>query len=401
METLLKFLGFNNTFNQIDLYISEKSKPIGKGIIYDEYILTLEHITNNVNIITKDINIIEYKSIFKIEEYDIDILCDKTINGNILLFLDKFKTYNKNYIKIKNINNYEDSIYKIYNSNITLKYDLIECIELKSTIFPHIPIIKFNIYTNDLSDLSDLRGLSGSVVYTNDKIIGLLTSNYQKTIEILPFEFIIDIINVTHNYCRRYCPLQINNNMILKSYKSLKKNDMIIKIDNIPINDFGDIYYEKYDLIIPLKTYILLKNSKYIDIQICRYINKIKKYYYTKYLIDKFNEAYISINFRENSKQINLKNFIVKELSEEYIAKYNKNICDINDDIYSNKKILYIDDITNIKMSNIDLKENIYILKKISGHNINNINQIKKYMEQKYCTLELISPDNSIIKIRI
>lgn len=400
METLLKFLGFNNTFNQIDLYIPNMSKPIGKGIKYDEYILTLEHITNNVNIITKNTNIIEYKSIFKIEEYDIDILCDKTIDGNILLFLDKLNN-NTNYININNINDYKDFIYKVYNSNITLKYDMIECIELKSTIFPHIPIIKFNIHTNDLNDLNDLRGLSGSIVYINDKIVGILTSNFEKTIEILPFEFLIDIINITQTYCRRYCPLQINNNMILKSYKSLKKNDMIIEIDNIPINDFGDIYYKKYNLLIPLKTYILLKHSKYIDLKICRCINKIKKYYYTRYLIDKFNEAYITINFRENSKQINIKEFIIKELSEEYIAKYNKNICDINDNIYSNKKILYIENINNIKIENIDLEDNIYILKKISGHNINNINQIKKYSEQKNCTLELIAPDNTIIKIRI
>jgi len=398
METLLKFLGINNTFNQIDLYIFEQTKPIGKGIKYDEYILTLEHITNNVNIITKDTNIIEYKSIFKIEEYDIDILCDKTMNGSIILFLDKFNILKKNYINIKNINFHENSIYKVYNSNITLKYDNIECIELKSTIFPNIPILKFNVHTNDLRGLS---GLSGSIVYTNDKIMGLLTSNYENTIEILPFEFIIDIINITYTYCRRYCPLQINNNIIMKSYKSLKKNDMIIEIDNIDINDFGEIYYEKYNLLIPLKTYILLKPSRYIDIKICRCINKIKKYFNTRYLIDKFNEAYVTINFRENSKEINIKNIMIKELSEEYIAKYNKKICDINDDIYSNKKILYIDNINNIKLSNIDLENNIYILKKISGHNINNIKQIKKYAEQKYCTLELLSPDNTIIKIRI
>ena len=234
METLLKFLGFNNTFNQVDLYVSGISKPIGKGIKYDEYILTLEHITNNVNIITKNKTIKEYNSIFKIDEYDIDILCDKTIDGNIELFLNKFNKSNINNIEIQSINNYKDFIYKVYNSNVTLKYNNIECIELKSTIFPHIPIIKFTIFENDednenREDVEDLRGLSGSIVYIDDMIVGILTSNYEKTIEILPFEFINDIINITHKYCRRYCPLHITNNIIQKKHKNLKKNGKLKK----------------------------------------------------------------------------------------------------------------------------------------------------------------------------
>lgn len=426
METLLKFLGLNTTFNQVDLYVSGIYNPIGKGIEYDEYVLTLEHITNDVTIFTTHRNIIEYKSIFKIDEYDIDILCQKGIDGNIEIFLKKLM--NTNYIKIKDINKNidtdstkslglpnldgkntsvspitlsdNDSIYKVYKSNLTLQYEQIECIELKSTIFPQIPIIKCNIYTNYLDELS---GLSGSIVYRNNKILGILTSDYKENIEILPFEFIIDIMIMTHKYCRRYCPLQMNNNIIQKTYKSLKKNDMIIKIDDIDIDDFGKIYYDKYDIFIPIKTYILLKKNKHIDIKICRNVNKIKKYYDIKYLIDKFNESNITINFRENTKEINIKNVSIKELSEEFIAKTDKKICAINDDIYSNKKILYVKNVKNINNINLDLdlEKNVYILRKISGHNINNINQIKKYISQTHCVLELKDPNNNIIKIRI
>jgi hypothetical protein len=398
MESLLKFLGLNNTFNQVDLYVSGIYNPIGKGIEYDKYILTLEHITNNINVYTKHKNITEYKSIFKIEEYDIDILCDINVDGNIDIFLDKLKIFNTKYISIHDINDNYDMIYKVYKSNLTLKYNTFECIELKSTIFPQIPIVKCNINTNDLNELG---GLSGSIVYNDDKIMGILTSDYEKNIEIIPFEFIIDIINLTNKYCRRYCPLQINNNIVLKQNKSLKKNDMIITIDNKDIDEFGRIYYDKYDTYIPIKTYILLKNNKYIDINICRYINKIKKYYNVRYLIDKFNEANITINFRENNKQINIKNFMIKELSEEFISKTYKKICEINDDIYSNKKILYIYNINNNDYNNIDLENNIYILRKISGHNINNIHQIKKYTTQTHSVLELKAPDNTIIKLRI
>ena len=69
---------------------------------------------------------------------------------------------------------------------------------------------------------------------------------------------------------------------------------------------------------------------------------------------------------------------------------YIKNICDINIQKKFNE-------------SNIDINNNIYILSKISGKNVNNINDIIKFNDYnyKYITIEIIDPKQNKIKIKI
>lgn len=396
METLLKFLNLYNTFNQIDLYIENLSIPIGKGIKINEYILTLYHITKDRNIYINKNNDIIYRSIFKIEEYDIDILCTK--NKSIDEFIEKI-----NELKYLNISDLiKDNIFKVYKSDILLRFIDIKCTELTSTLFPQIPICTCDIYNTEIMENKiDLEGLSGSIIYFNDKIIGLLTSNYNDHIEILPFEFIIDIIINTHNFGRRYCPIIFNNNKIVYKTKNFNKNDIILKIENIPVDENNNVFYRKYNLQIPVSTFILLYYGENINFQIERLVKNTKKIIKINYKINIFNENML-INFKENNKFIIIKDIIIKELSEEYLKKYvgKKKISSIDDNIYSNKKLLYIERILNMNID-LDYENNIYVLNKISGHKINNINQINKYNNQNKCTLELICPDDSIIKINI
>jgi hypothetical protein len=394
MDTLLKFLGLYNTFNQIDLYIEDLSIPVGKGIKIDRYVLTLYHITKDRNMYINKNYDITYKSIFKIEEYDIDILCDT--NKSVDDLIEKLGEIK--YLKIADI--ITDNITKVYRSDLLLKFIEIKCTELTSTLFPPIPIIMFNIYNRRLLGEYELEGLSGSIVYDNDKIIGILTSNYNDNIEILPFEFIFDIIINNHKFGRRYCSIVFDNNKIIYKIQNFNKNDRVININDVRIDEENNIYYQKYNLNIPVHTYLLLYDETHVIFHIERLIKNIKKIFTINYKINVFKNNLL-INFRENNKFIDMKGIIIKELSEEYIKKsIDKKIGTIDDNIYTNKKLLYVDKISNISVD-IDYKNNIYILNKISGHKINNINQINKYISQNKCTLELICPDDSIIKINI
>lgn len=393
----MQFLGiYSNDISQCDIYINNDPVKNGHGLIIDEYVLTLHHIITNNNIY---INRCKYDILFSIEEYDLIILCEHVYKGNINDFLRKIKSQivnnDINIINIKDMKQYRDSEFKIYHSEIIMNFIDIENISLKSNIFPQILMGKFNTnYTKELN------GYSGSICYIKNKIFGLLISQSDNFIEIFPLELIIDLINNYVYFGKRYLPVSLNNNIIIKNYRNFNKNDVILKINNIDVNDFGTIYYHKYDIYIPIDTYILLNDDNKVIMTIERN-GKIKKQINIKYSIEIFNENKISLNIKENNKYSKIKNLYFKELSEEYLIKVysNKKIPDINyNNIYTNKKILYLDsDPANI----VNNSNEVLILNKISGHKIYNLNQIKHYINQKKCVFEFIDTNNNIMKISI
>jgi len=395
LHSLLQFIGLTNkNIDQCDIFINDDIEPNGNGLIIDKYILTLHHIITGDNIY---INKIKYNVLYSLEEYDIIILIKNRYKGDIVDFLTKFND-SITYMQIANMNNYINTQFKIFKSNLVLNLNKIENTSLKSNILPEIILGKFNLIFNKYyNEVSDLAGLSGSICYKNNEIFGLLISQNGNDIEIMPLELIYDLLKNHYNGIR-YFPINMSKNIIKYNYNSFYKNDIIIKIDNIDIDEFGMLYYEKYKHYITISTFLLLYDKKNIDIIVYRNTCKTKKQVIINYKIEKFTENKIKINIKENNKEIIIKTLCFRELSEEYLIKIHtkKKIHNIDyENIYTNKKILYL--ANDDKIDNTSL----LLLKKISGHKINNLNQIKHFMNQKKCVIELINPNNEIIKLNI
>ncbi len=385
-----------NDLTQCDIYINDSIQN-GYGLMIDEYVLTLNHIILNHNIL---INRKQYDILYVIDEYDICILCDHNYKGDIHNFLSKIesKIYRNDIdiLHINEINKYMKNKFKIYKSNIILNFVNIEQTSLKSNILPQILIGKFTSSYN-----GELNGYSGSICYVLNKIFGILVSQTDEHIEILPLEFIIDLIKIIVQFGKRYLPISLSSNKIINNYKQFQKNDEIISINDNDLNDSGMIYCHKYNIFVPIDTYILMHNNHKINFKLFRQTHKYKKEITIKYLIEKINENNISLNIKENNKYYNIKNLLFKELSEEYLI----NICGIKkipqidyNNIFTKKKILYLDSDLDNK---INRTEEVLILNKISGHKIFNLNQIKHYTNQKNCVFEFIDTNNNFIKYYI
>jgi len=381
----------------------------GKGIIIDNYILTLSHIVTTNNIIY--VNRIKYTELLNIDFYDICIFTkdDKTCNNDIYKFLVEFKKFieekcillQNNTDFIENNNAYLNMNNKFYE----LIYEKIENTNLKSYIYPSIPMYLFNFKSTTNNNIEDIlsSGISGTCVLYQNKYIGLIVSqNKEKFIEIIPFEIIYDIIKnyIINSNNFYYIPLLIKNNINQNKYKKILKNDYITKINNkLLIND--KIFIDKYKIFIPYQTYILLYcNLKNINIEIKKkYNNNIEK---INIDLNKYNFDLLFLNHKDNFDSVTLFNITFKELSEEFLVNNIKDICTINyDKIYNKKKLIYIEKIEKLDNKYVDIEKNVYLLNKISGHKINKLNDITKYMNNKQLTLELIDPYDNIIKLKL
>jgi hypothetical protein len=396
METLLQFLGLSgNFFSQCEIYINDDIIPNGFGLIINKYVLTLDHIITDKNIY---INKTKYNILYKIEEYDIIVLHKSEYVGNIDEFLNEFID-NIEYMNISRMDKHMNTQFKIFKSNLILILNRIENTSLKSNILPEILLGKFNIIPNKfINNTSNLAGFSGSVCYKDNKIFGLLVSQNDDDIEVMPIEIIYDLLKIHSKHGLRYFPVNIYGNIINSSNNLFCKNDMINKINNIQIDEFGMIYYKKYNHYIPIQTFLLLYDNNKIIINVIRNRPKVKKEIIINYKLEKFAENKIKINIKENNKQIIIKNLCFKELSEDYLIKIHndKKIHKIDyENIYTNKKLLYLANDDSIDCSSL------LLLKKISGHKINNLNQINHFITQKKCVIELLNPNNEIIKLNI
>jgi hypothetical protein len=409
MEYLINLLGINNhDFNQCNLLDGD-----GNGIIIGDYILTLSHIIEDNKYIYH--NNIRYDILLNIKFYDICVLCvlptNKIIDRkkDISDFITVLNTYiDNNCIKIKNHTDHINKDFKIFGKNITLILEMLEDTYLTGFIYPPLPLYKLsfnNPYGDNNIDINEIceSGISGSIIYNKDGCIGLVVSQKlsTNTIEIIPLEIILDICKkYIINELFNYIPLVINNNVIKHTYKNIYKNNFIERINN-NILENNQILIENYNYYMNYQTYILLYCNDKIDIELIHN----GKYRYKKIItldLLPYDFKKITINYESNDEFIKFYNFEFKELSESFLLNnIDKNIPEIDyDDIYKNKKMLYISNITNIN-EKLNLEKNIYILNKISGHKIFNLNDIRKYLNNKQITLELIDPNKKSIKIKI
>lgn len=415
MDYIIDFLNFfgisDNKYNQCDLFDGD-----GKGIIIDDYIFTLSHVMeDNKNIYHKD-NM--YKILLNIEVYDICILTKNLLQDTdiqISKFINLLENYMEKNISLKNFSNYNNTDFKIYDKDIILQLKNIQNIHLKSFIYPPIPLyqLKFkNDYKDEEINFICNSGISGSILYNEYGCIGLITSlkKLEQIIEAIPFEIILDIIkSYIKNNLFNYLPIVLNNNVVKNYNNIITDNDYILKINNNELKN-NMIYITKFNFSIDYQTYILLYCNDYVTIKYVK--NKQKKIKTIN--IDLLNYDFINIkfNFKNNDNNAIIKNFIFKELSEEYLLiNIHKNIPDIDyDDIYKTKKMIYLESINSISndkldkknnLDNIDFDNNVYILNKISGHKIYTLNNINKYKTNNQIIIELIDPFNRKIKIKI
>lgn len=196
------------------------------------YILSIHHNLPIKNITFNDINL--------------DIIINS--QWSEVLILDGIN-YNKKYKLYKIIQN---KLPKINNIIHMLKYSLIivdyEFINFDNIDGPEIPYIKCKLLENDNINYNILKGLSGTPVFFNNKIIGIFSNyilyKYEHYIRILPIY--IYIKNLKKN----------NNNDIYTSSYNIKK---INRYNVINDNNIKKIYHNKLNIKVPLTTYFLLE----------------------------------------------------------------------------------------------------------------------------------------------
>ena len=139
-----------------------------------------------------------------------------------------------------------------------------------------IMMILFNFNKSSINYLNkteeSLFGDSGTLIFNGDKILGIFSSNINGDFVIIPFAIISNIIK-NNNIAKLFFELKnnfvnkinnkINYNFINKKkrYIKLYKNDILLELDDIPINEQGLIYDKNINLEIPLDLYFQMNKS--------------------------------------------------------------------------------------------------------------------------------------------
>lgn len=401
----MKYLNIN-TIEEVAIYTDDTNIPAGYGVYINDLILTAYHIVHNKSFIKINMNDNVLIDIL-IDEYDIAILKkpDKIINYDS--FLLDLKLYINNNNKIKNINFYKDNIFKLKNQNINM-ID-IECNYIKTNIFPPLPVFIFSSNSN-----IDYAGFSGSAIISKNNLFGILISENINNgkITCLPIEIIYNILeNYIHNNMNfYYMPINLKNNIVSNNFRNLIKNDIIYKINNILLNN-DMLYDNNLENDIPYDTYLILNGFTDVKIEYYRNKSKSKKKYMINIKLKIFSYKYVSFDFRDKNINYDINGIIFSELSEEKLVElYKKNISipkNLYDKIYSSKKIIFIKDIINFEIkqkfikNNINIFNELYIVNKISGKQLNNINDLNNFKNNKNITFDMLNSNMNSIKIKI
>lgn len=395
----------------------------GYGIYFDSYVITLNHIIENIAFKKYIINKEEYEILFKMEIYDISVLIKKDANKNTKIFLEKFNKFygESNIFNFLEITKFEENkLLSIGNTNINLKYDSISSANITSKLYPPIPLI------NTTTNISfGMNGYSGSIVHYKNKIVGLLMSiNGNDEYEIIPLYIIKLLINsYINNFLKFYClpfnvelkksKLHIRNiNYILEINNSktisLSDKDLILKIDGNIIEDDEYIYSDLLDTMISLDTYILLSGKNTINMEYIK--NSTSEIMSDDIRLNEIEFTQTDITLKDTSIIIELFGLQFKQLSEQYLLECIKNNISIPKLSYeykfSDKQILVLCGLKKninyniLKILNkhdININENLYRISKISKKDINTIDDIiyHNILDKKQVTIEFLNIDNT------
>ena len=382
----------------------------------------------------------------------------------------KYTTYDQNYILMRCgafINNtYITNIKKInINDEINLIFD-----KLRSEYIDDIPLYNapiINIGNKKIQDIiknndetqgstkelfNALKGISGSSLYGDNTFIGLIAivinDDGNVCIRAIPKFLITTIINSiinNNNLNFNFLGLQMNtlhaqiitegiynNYNVLITNKNtpwfytsndnkktyLEDGTIIVKINDLPINEKGLIYYEQIQTYVPLNTYIMLEsinNGTATIINITTLKDTIKNVFSKKIslLPRKYNDQYVIKLFEDdsfekkviiyNNKDIRINDglpMIIMELSEEILLFYKKHNITIKSKLFNENNSNYCIDFNKyVILLNYKIKVNLnkklslcdylkfpikhsksthtfYVIKMINNIQIKNINTV-------------------------
>jgi len=379
---------------------------------------------NNKNILEKcKLNILSYSIELDISLLEIINPTKNIINGRFIntdmLITKLSNTYNNIEFNFKNLHE--------KNTIISCKFKKIKYDNLHSFHTPKLPYINTKI-EKCKNIMESLQGKSGSLVVSDNKIIGMI-SNLSKNneLEISPSIFLIRFLaeynkikcfnglcNIIFTYeeCSTiYKKKKINAIKIIDNYdinynmehftqvnnaQNIKKDDILIKIDNNFINNKCQVFDKELNLNIDLHTYITLRyhDGDKINLIINRYVGELNnKRIETKKItvLARSMETlkYISI---ENNKYHKFGNLILTELSEQLIEYCRCNNIILENTIFKyyvdkpyrneNEKIIILLNLDTdmIYTENINLDKKISFVSKINKYKmpiLKKINRLK------------------------
>lgn len=351
------------------------------------------------------------------------------INEMLLLENDNVYIYDKNKNKI---------ILKIYSMNqgIFMPY------QYTDNIFYNINL-EDELINEDFLNLGD--DLSGYPIFQDNKLVGIINGLSENTLYIIPSVYLLRVFKeiIKYNTFEGICSLYFNYELIEKKnlpdsitykYKKLnylnitntlgisynlyskilnkkklgnfKKNDIILEIDDIPLEE-DMMYIPEYNMKINFIIYNCLKKSEFCKTKF-KILRKNKKNEYNEKIIEIYNRNISSI------KNVNY-NPITKfyEYNNKYLIELNKNLLIylienqlINHEMYSffdgnisnsdNKKIILI--------VNEDFKfENeLLILININNMQISNLDNISKNLKKESNNFKMKNIlNNKIIELNL
>lgn len=381
-----------------------------------------------------------------IEEFDIAIFeTEKKINLNsVYTECEDYQISKKKQIGECIIKPYVLNGDLIQQTSISTIYDKIENINfvIKNVNGYEIPFI--NLKTKET--LNNLPGLSGSIVFNNDKPLGIvmLLDTQTKIIHAMPFNIVIEIVKafvqqgsrelhmlilntdlvydeeegiinyyghqVTENFGITYqtnnvipdttrVPLgrtgkayaQFARQNLKDSIFTFEKNDIILSINNNVINEKGYIACDKLGYEFKLKAYAMLQFifNDYIEVKIMRE-SKIM----SCKIIGANPEMYLSCNLRKQKTFLYYEDFIFMELSEqmlEYLRSKNmlliKNneISIINTKMKQKKHVVFVCvNHDTLRKNNIPFENNkLAILDKVGKDEVVNLEMLKNILNKQ------------------
>lgn len=137
-------------------------------------------------------------------------------------------------------------------------------------------------YTGNYSNLSE--GLSGSSIFDDNlNVFGILHAQRDNILYLIPFIFIKRILDeINENYIKNYpikfnglCDFlpEINKHQVTKIYQSISPNiysectnqfqlnDYILKVDDLSVNRYGEVFYEELGCNVSIRQYVILKKT--------------------------------------------------------------------------------------------------------------------------------------------
>lgn len=354
---------------------------VGNLFIIDHvpYVLTCLHCVKNTYNITFLINKKPYKcQLFKTsDELELALLSINISKEEIASYEENVYTLydlhhdlsdvsslsNNTYIHTVNLNKYlKSNEFEFNDLNASVTEILLEKNNITSLNLPSIPLLSVRL-SDDFSDISDLKGISGSLLINDKKVIGMVSSIINSLVNIIPSYVIARFLNeiqltgkfdgictLVGNYtlCDFDDPtsrshifgmfientfdINYNNHYYYEnraSLMNLRKNDIIICVNDIILNEKGQIFDKVIGIAIDFRSYIALNYEcgSSIPLTIMRPSNNNPDDYKKKKIFVKARPLnsmkYIPITF--NNKTYNYHGLIFGEISEDIINNYSNN----------------------------------------------------------------------------